>query len=98
MGWITKLFHHRFGLRNGFEFGATRIEKQRANSREDLELGLLASDLVREGGSDVLDFVALDQRKNFIDGHILVTSFMALAQCGLRRVTQGSSVRRRSCR
>src|SRR5262249_54746918 len=69
MRWITKLFHHRFGLRNGFELGATCIEKQRAYSSEDLEFGLLASNLVREGGSDVLDFVALDQRENFIDGH-----------------------------
>ncbi|WP_237438793.1 hypothetical protein, partial [Burkholderia pseudomallei] len=87
MGRVTKLPHHRFGLRNGFELGATCIEKQRAYGSEDLEFGLLTNDLVREGGSDVPDFMALDQRKNFIDGHILVTSFMALAQCGSRRVT-----------
>lgn len=98
MGWITKLLHDCFGFRIGFELGATCIEKQRTYGSEYLEFRLSTSDLVREGGRDVLDFVALDQRKNFIDGHILGTSFMAMTQCGLRRVTQGPSVRHRSCR
>ncbi|KWE58616.1 hypothetical protein WL76_06770 [Burkholderia ubonensis] len=79
MGRVTKLLHDLFGPGVGFELRATCIEKQRSYSREDLKFRLLMRDRVRDGGGDMPDFVALDQRKNFIDCHIPVTSFMAPA-------------------